>query len=66
MSKIVKIGILKLGCVGSAPLLEFLLDERAERRDIEVRVVGSGASMNPRQCKEAAEVLIQYKPDFSS
>ncbi len=65
MSKIVKIGILKLGCIGSAPLLEFLLDERAERRDIEVRVVGSGASMNPRQCKEAAEVLIQYKPDFS-
>ena len=65
MLKIVKIGILKLGCIGSAPLLEFLLDERAERRDIEVRVVGSGASMNPRQCKEAAEALIQYKPDLS-
>jgi methylenetetrahydromethanopterin dehydrogenase len=65
VSKLVKIGILKLGCIGSAPLLEFLLDERAERRDIEVRVVGSGASMNPRQCKEAAETLIQFKPDFS-
>lgn len=65
MSNIVKIGILKLGCIGSAPLLEFLLDERAERRDIEVRVVGSGASMNPRQCKEAAEVLLHFTPDFS-
>lgn len=43
MSKTVKIGILKVGCIGSAPLLEFLLDERAERRDIAVRVVGSGA-----------------------
>ena len=65
MSKIVKIGILKIGCIGSAPLLEFLLDERAERRDIEVRVVGSGASMDPKQCQEAAEVLIQFKPDFA-
>jgi methylenetetrahydromethanopterin dehydrogenase len=65
VSNIVKIGILKLGCIGSAPLIEFLLDERAERRDIEVRVVGSGASMNPRQCKEAAEVLLHFKPDFS-
>lgn len=65
MSKITKIGILKVGCIGTTPLLEFLLDERAERRDITVRVVGSGASMNPKQCREAAEALARYKPDFA-
>jgi len=65
VSKIAKIGILKIGCVGSAPLLEFLLDERAERKDIEVRVVGSGASMNHRQSMEAADSLVRYKPDFA-
>jgi methylenetetrahydromethanopterin dehydrogenase len=66
MTRIVKIGILKVGCVGSTPLFEFLLDERAERRDIEVRVVGSGASMNPKQCMEAATALVQYEPDFAT
>jgi len=65
LSKIAKIGVLKVGCIGSAPLLEFLLDERAERRDIEVRVVGSGASMEPKQCAEAAEALAEYEPDFA-
>jgi len=35
-SKVVKIGVAKVGNIGSSPLLEFLLDERAERNDIAV------------------------------
>ncbi|MHA1638047.1 MAG: F420-dependent methylenetetrahydromethanopterin dehydrogenase, partial [Candidatus Thorarchaeota archaeon] len=42
MSKECRIGILKLGCIGAAPLLDLLLDERAERKDIDVVTVGSG------------------------
>ena len=38
MSKEVRIGILKLGCIGSLPLLEFLLDERADRKDVDIMV----------------------------
>lgn len=62
---VIKIGILKLGCVGSAPLLEFLLDERAERVDLETRVVGTGASMAKERCEDAAKELVEYKPDLA-
>ncbi len=67
MSKpvVVKVGVLKLGCIGSAPLLEFLLDERAERTDIETRVVGTGASMAKNRCEDAAKTLTSYKPDLA-
>ena len=44
--KVVKVGFVKVGNIGSAPLLEFLLDERAERQDIDVRVVSSGAKLS--------------------
>jgi methylenetetrahydromethanopterin dehydrogenase len=64
VSKVVKVGVLKAGCIGTLPLLEFLLDERAERQDIDVRVVGSGAKLGPEQCKEAAELMISLKPDM--
>ena len=62
---IVKIGILKIGCIGSAPLLEFLLDERAEREDLETRVVGTGASMAKKRCEDAATELAGYKPNLA-
>ncbi|MHA1930569.1 MAG: F420-dependent methylenetetrahydromethanopterin dehydrogenase [Candidatus Thorarchaeota archaeon] len=54
MSKECRIGILKLGCIGAAPLLDLLLDERAERKDIDVVTVGSGAKLDPEPCKAAA------------
>lgn len=54
MSKECRIGILKLGCIGAAPLLDLLLDERAERKDIDVVTVGSGAKLDPEPCKTAA------------
>ena len=63
--KVVKLGILKLGCIGSAPLLEFLLDERAERNDIETRVIGTGASMKKKRCEDVAISLLNYKPDLA-
>jgi len=64
MNEIVKIGVLKMGCLGTLPLVEFLLDERADRVDIDVRVVGSGAKLGPNQCREAAELMISQKPDL--
>jgi len=64
MNEIVKIGVLKIGCLGTLPLLEFLLDERADRVDIDVRVIGSGAKLGPNQCREAAELMISQKPEL--
>ena len=65
MSSRVKIGVFKLGCIGCAPLLEYLLDERAERKDIMVRVAGSGAKMAEEEALEAAKTLVEFKPDFA-
>lgn len=64
MSQIVKIGILKVGCVGSSPLIDFLLDERAERTDIDVRVSGTGAKLGIEQCKDATTSILTHKPDI--
>ncbi len=44
---IVKICVLKMGCIASAPLLEYILDERADRKDIDVRVFSVGAKLAP-------------------
>lgn len=59
---LIRIGVLKLGNIGSAPLIEFLLDERAEREDIDVRVVGCGANMSLSQCEEVAVKILEFKP----
>ena len=64
LSKLVKIGVIKVGCIGTLPLIEILLDERADREDIDVRVVGSGAKLGLEQCKEVTEIMIQQKPDL--
>ncbi|MFQ5710680.1 MAG: F420-dependent methylenetetrahydromethanopterin dehydrogenase [Candidatus Geothermarchaeales archaeon] len=65
MSRVVSVGIVKAGCIGTLPLLEFLLDERADRKDIEVRVVGAGAKLGPEQCEEVAKKMVDFKPDFA-
>jgi len=56
--KIVKVGVLEYGCVGTAPLLEYLLDECADREDITVRVVSSGAKLTPEEV-EAAKLAME-------
>lgn len=43
--KVVKIGVVKPGAIGTSVILEYLLDERADRKDIDVRVYGTGAKM---------------------
>ncbi|MCS7096948.1 MAG: F420-dependent methylenetetrahydromethanopterin dehydrogenase [Candidatus Methanomethylicia archaeon] len=62
--KVVKICILKLGCIGSAPLLEYVLDERADRTDIEVRVISVGAKMTETHAQELAERALKEECDL--
>ena len=38
-----KVGIFKCGNIGTSPLLELLIDELADRKDIKVRTVTSGS-----------------------
>ncbi len=57
-SKVVRIGFVKLANTGSAPL-EFLLDERAERQDIQV-IVSSGAKMTPEDASEVTSKILDF------
>uniref|UniRef100_A0A7C5XLQ0 F420-dependent methylenetetrahydromethanopterin dehydrogenase n=1 Tax=Ignisphaera aggregans TaxID=334771 RepID=A0A7C5XLQ0_9CREN len=71
----VKVCILKLGCIGSAPLLEYLLDERADRGDIEIRVISTGAKMYDEKyglelaekgLKEDCDIYIVVSPNATT
>ncbi len=59
----VRIGVFKMGAIGTAVLLEYLLDERAEREDLEVVVLTSGAKMRESEAK-LAEKLKEFDPDL--
>lgn len=56
------LGVLKLGNIGTSPLLELLFDERAERENFDVILVGSGAKMNEEVAVRSARLLIEQKP----
>jgi len=62
---VVKIGIIKSGNIGTSPVLDLLLDERADRPNIDVRVVGSGAKMGPEQVEEVVPKIADFDPDFA-
>ncbi len=59
----VKVGVVKMGAIGTALLVEYLLDERADREDIEVRVITSGSKMQPEEAK-ISEKLNEFDPDL--
>lgn len=63
--KILNIGILKNGTIGSSLLLAFLIDERAESTRINVREVTSGAKMHPpEECVETMKKLLEFNPEL--
>ncbi len=59
----VKVGVFKMGAIGTAILLEYLLDERADRGDLDVRVITTGAKMREDEAK-VAEKLKEFNPDL--
>lgn len=61
---VVKIGVIKCGNLGTSPVIDLVLDERADRPNIDVRSVGSGAKMNPEQIEDAVPKIKDFNPDF--
>lgn len=59
-----KLAVLKLGCIGAAPLLDLLLDERADREDLDVRAWTSGAKLDPESCTGATEDCLAWGADL--
>lgn len=61
--EIVKVGFVKLGNIGASRIVDLLLDERADREDVDVRVLGTGAKMTP-DCAADASRLLDWDPDL--
>ncbi|KAF5062704.1 methylene-5,6,7,8-tetrahydromethanopterin dehydrogenase [anaerobic digester metagenome] len=61
---VVKIGVIKCGNIGTSPVIDLVLDERADRPNIDVRTVGSGAKMNPEQIEDAVPKISAFDPEF--
>jgi len=59
-----KIGIFKCGNIGTSPLLELLLDELADRKDIKVRTVTTGSKMGAEDVEEALPKIFELNPDI--
>ena len=60
----VTIGVFKCGNVGTAPIFELLLDELAQRKDITVRTVTSGAKMTLEEVKDALPKIFEFDLDL--
>jgi methylenetetrahydromethanopterin dehydrogenase len=60
----VRIGIFKCGNIGTAPVLELLLDEIADRTDITVRTITIGSKMNAEDIEESLPKVFEFKPDL--
>ena len=54
---------MKLGNIGTSRIVDLLLDERADREDIDVRVLGTGAKMTPEVAADTAR-LLEWEPDM--
>lgn len=61
---LVKVGIFKSGNIGTAPILELLLDELADRKDIKVRTVTTGSKMDVEAVEDGVEKIFNFAPDI--
>lgn len=60
----IRIGVFKCGNIGTAPLLELLLDELADRKDITVRTVTTGSKMDCETIEGAIEKIFEFTPNI--
>ncbi|AEA47342.1 F420-dependent methylenetetrahydromethanopterin dehydrogenase [Archaeoglobus veneficus] len=58
-----RIGIIKLGAIATALLIDYMLDERADREDIDVRTITSGSKLRERDA-EIVDKMREFNPDL--
>lgn len=64
MAKRVRVGLVKMGNIGTSTMLDLMLDERAEREDIDFRVVSSGPKITEDDCGEVSKKILDFNPDL--
>ena len=62
---VVKVGVAKLGNIASGVMVELLLDERADRQDMQTFMATSGTKLEVEDVDRVVSNLIAYKPDFA-
>ena len=60
----IRVGVAKTGNISTSIVFEHLLDERAEREDLEIRVFSSGPKLREKDCEEILKYVIEYNPDL--
>jgi len=60
----VKITIVKTGYIATTTLIDALLDERASRKNISVRVISSGCKMNEGEAADIGNIAAQVPTDL--
>jgi methylenetetrahydromethanopterin dehydrogenase len=55
---------MKCGNIGTAPILELLLDELADREDISVRTVTTGSKMVAEDVEDALPKILDFSPEL--
>ena len=58
----IKLGVIKCGNIGLSPVLDLMMDERADREDLEIVVTGSGPKLGGPQCENVTQMMIDQKP----
>ncbi|MFX0100609.1 MAG: F420-dependent methylenetetrahydromethanopterin dehydrogenase [Candidatus Hodarchaeota archaeon] len=59
-----KLGIILVGNIGMSPLLAMVLDERADRKDLNTVVATSGAKLGKNECIETTKKILAEKPQL--
>ncbi|MDO9549426.1 MAG: F420-dependent methylenetetrahydromethanopterin dehydrogenase [Methanoregula sp.] len=62
---VVKVGVAKLGNIASGVMAELLLDERADREDMQTFMATSGTKLEPADVDRVVSNLKAYQPDFA-
>ena len=60
----VKVTFLKIGYIGATNLIDALLDERASRKGLSVRVISSGCKMDEEEAVDAAKLAASVPSDL--
>ncbi|MGD8546283.1 MAG: F420-dependent methylenetetrahydromethanopterin dehydrogenase [Candidatus Bathyarchaeota archaeon] len=60
----VKIVVFKCGNIASSPLFELLLDELADRKDIDTRTIGTGSKMTVESVQETLPKALELHPNM--
>ncbi len=68
MTDVAKAIFIKCGNLGTTMIVDLLLDERADREDVEFRIIGTSVKMDPEYTeaavKTALEIAEDFEPDF--